>query len=174
MNWKIDEKFKFAGVLILLGGILLAWWIFFGGKSEQKNQEGPILQVLQEDSVNTTKLKINEAILNVEVADTQETMEKGLGDREKIDSGQGMWFVFPFEGAGDIWMENMKFPLDVVWFDKNLKVVGLKENATPESYPEIFYSPQNALYVLEVGIGFVNEQKIKMGDSAKIISPTNE
>lgn len=171
MGKEIIGKFKLAGLLILAGVILLAGSAFLEAKFGQKTQEKLILQgdlANTASTANTGKVEINGSIVEVEVVDTPLAMERGLGSREELPPGGGMWFVFPFGGRNGIWMKDMKFPIDIIWFDKNLKVVGIKENALPESYPEIFYPKENSLYVLEISAGFAANKKIKIYDQAKI------
>ncbi len=62
-------------------------------------------------------------------------------------------------------MIDMKFPLDIIWFNSNRQVVWVEPNLQPcasmncaELTPE---SP--AMYVLEVNAGFVATQHIKLG-----------
>jgi uncharacterized membrane protein (UPF0127 family) len=66
-------------------------------------------------------------------------------------------------------MKEMKFPIDIIWVDKDFKVVSLKENITPETYPEVFYPEDQSLYVLETGAGFIQKHKIRINDPIKII-----
>lgn len=58
-----------------------------------------------------------------------------------------MWFVF--------------YPIDVIYLDKNKKIVEIKENFKPFSY----FSPKNkAKYVIELKNGKVSKTSSKKGD----------
>jgi uncharacterized membrane protein (UPF0127 family) len=103
--------------------------------------------------------------VDIEIADTDEKRELGLSGRESIVSNAGLLFVFQKLQPAGIWMKDMKFPIDIVWIDDSLRVIYIKKDAKPESFPEIFLPPQNALYVLELNSGFVEKNKIKIGDS---------
>ena len=103
--------------------------------------------------------------VSVDIVRTEAEMAKGLGDRRSLPEGRGMFFEFPVLGPWPIWMKDMYFPIDIIWLDQKMKVVSLKENATPESFPEIFRSEQNSLYVLEVPAGFVRKWGLTVGES---------
>ena len=62
-------------------------------------------------------------------------------------------------------MKDMKFRLDIIWIGRDLKVVYIKNNAKPESYPEIFTPNIFAKYVIELNAGTAQNQKIKIGDN---------
>ncbi len=61
----------------------------------------------------------------------------------------------------------MKYPIDIVWLDKDKKVVYIVKNAPPESYPyENFTPKQDARYVLELPAGTVSKKSIAIGKEA--------
>ncbi len=64
----------------------------------------------------------------------------------------------------------MQFSIDIIWISEDLKVVDIKEEATPESYPESFAPKEGAKYVLEVGAGFSKLNNLKIGDSVKFLT----
>lgn len=158
-----------TAAVIVVGILLIGSGLIFAHKS-------PNSSILKDNSANqanatsTEKIKINDAVVSAEVVDTEAAMELGLGGRNSLESGSGMWFVFSEESNYGFWMKDMKFSLDMIWFDKNLKVVGIKKDATPESYPQIFYPDSDALYVLEISAGFVENHKIKIDDQAEILN----
>lgn len=180
--------FKLTGLLILAGLILLTDFFFWGNNSISKSQKNSVLQGDFASATSTEVIKINGATVKAEVVDTPAAMEKGLGGRNGLNSGEGMWFIFPNEGKWGIWMKDMLFPIDIIWLNdwksqanaewtqtdaekgSRLIVIGIKENAAPESYPEIFYPPENSSYVLEVPSGFAEKEKIKIGTQAEIFS----
>lgn len=109
-------------------------------------------------------LVLGETTVRVEVVDTPEKRTLGLSGREKLAQGTGMLFVFETEDIYGIWMKDMNFPLDIIWFNEYGEVIYFVENATPDSYPKTFLPPTPSLYVLEVPTGFVEEHHIKVGD----------
>ena len=65
-------------------------------------------------------------------------------------------------------MKDMNFSIDMIWISENMKVVYIKKNARPESYPES-YGPEGndkpAKYILEINSGFSEKNNLKIGDS---------
>lgn len=88
--------------------------------------------------------------LTVEVADTRQSRVRGLSGRKSLPPQRGLLFDFMRAGRHAIWMKEMLFPIDIVWLDEHMRVVDIKRQASPESYPEIFFPKQPVHYVLEV------------------------
>lgn len=116
---------------------------------------------------NTTVVFKNIAV-NVDVSDTEALREKGLSGRVSLPDGAGMLFVYQEDGVYSYWMPDMHFPIDIIWFDENLKIVYIQENATPESYPRVFSPEVPARYVLEVPAGFVQKYEVVLGEKVSV------
>ena len=107
---------------------------------------------------------IGESAVTVEVADTDDERLAGLSGREALHPGNGMFFIFKEVGLHGIWMKDMKFPIDILWFDQYGELTHFEEHVAPESFPETFYPISPSLYVLEVPAGFVQDKALKIGD----------
>jgi uncharacterized membrane protein (UPF0127 family) len=90
----------------------------------------------------------------VTIADTPEEQEIGLSYTSNLEQNTGKLFVFNTVGKYGFWMKNMFYAIDLVWIDKDFRIISIDKNITPESYPTIFYPPQDVQYVLEVNAGF--------------------
>lgn len=119
----------------------------------------------QQKAIAPNNFSIGGVHLNIEIADTETERNLGLSGRNSLATDVGLLFIFEKPQIAGIWMKDMKFPIDIVWIDENLRVIHIKENATPQSFPEIFIPSKNSLYVLEINAGFVEKNKIKVGDS---------
>lgn len=117
--------------------------------------------------VDYVTANIKEASYRLEVANTQSKREKGLSERDSLPAGQGMLFDFQQDGDWSIWMLQMRFPLDVLWLDADKKIVALKTNATPGSYPEVFRAGQRNRYVIELNAGEVQKRGLEVGDTLR-------
>jgi uncharacterized membrane protein (UPF0127 family) len=106
--------------------------------------------------------------IRVDVVDTQKLRTIGLSGHAPLGEDEGMWFVFETPGALGMWMKNMSFPLDILWFNEKLELIYMKENLLPASYPEVFASPRPARYVLEVPAGFVKKNTITLGQKVLV------
>jgi len=116
-------------------------------------------------------IKIADKILKVELALTPEARQQGLSGREKLKEDEGMFFVFNHMDKYSFWMKDMNFALDIIWIGEDLRVVYIKKNALPESYPETFRPSQEVRYVLEVLAQFSEKNNLKGGDQIEILLP---
>ncbi|MDQ3076761.1 MAG: DUF192 domain-containing protein [bacterium] len=119
-------------------------------------------------STTTTIISINGKTYILEIADTALERQQGLSNRQALPQEHGLLFVFEDEGQYGFWMKDMNFPIDIIWLDKNKKIVFIKENVVPESYPQSYSNKVPALYVLETNVGFVKEHNLKIGDIMNI------
>jgi uncharacterized protein len=77
-----------------------------------------------------------------------------------------MLFLFDQPSKQGFWMNEMKFPIDIIWLDSNSRVIHTERNLEP---CKIFmacpvYTPQvDSLYVIELRSGFTNDHSIKNG-----------
>ena len=85
-----------------------------------------------------------------------------------MNEDRGMLFVFSRSDFYVFWMEEMLFPLDIIWVNEDREVVDYIEDVEPDTYPEFqFVNDFLAKYVLEVNAGFIQEHGIKTGDEVK-------
>ncbi len=110
-------------------------------------------------------------VIYAELAVTDQERQKGLMFREGINPDQGMLFVFEREGIHSFWMKNMKFSIDIIWVDRDKRIVHIEENVPPcktedcPSYaPEVF-----SKYVLEIKGGFSKEYGLELYDRLEFI-----
>ena len=107
---------------------------------------------------------------SVELAETSEKQALGLMFREEMDDDHGMLFIFPVESIRSFWMKNTRIPLDIFYFDADLELVSVAENARPcktrncPTYP----SAAPAKYVLELNAGKAAELGVQPGDRLKL------
>lgn len=121
------------------------------------------------------KLKINETILNVEIADSKSKRAKGLSNRDFLATDSGMLFIFEEPSKHRFWMKGMRIPLDIIWLADKRVVEVLKNIAPPlegaiDSELTIYRPTQEIDSVLEVNSGFIDEKKIKTGDMIELFS----
>lgn len=121
------------------------------------------------------KITIDDVLLDVEIADDSEKIEKGLMFREMLPENRGMLFVFDEERKYQFWMMNMKFNLDMIWLDANGRVVHIVEDAKPcidAAHTSLctFNPDEPAKYVLEVNSGFVQKYGISENSVMRILT----
>ena len=71
-------------------------------------------------------------------------------------------FVFEKERRMDLHMMLVFFPIDVLFLDKNKKIIEIKENFRPFTF---YYSKKKAIYVIEVPDGSIRKFKLRINDS---------
>ena len=135
--------------------ILLLIFLISCSKNINKN--------FSEISINNGKNFIK---INVEIADDNEKRTKGLMFREKLNENEGMLFIFDNEETQTFWMKNTLIPLDIIFIDKNFRIVDIK-NAVPckEELCPLYKSSKPAEYVLEVNKNFTIKNGIKVGNN---------
>ena len=105
----------------------------------------------------------------VEIADEPGEREQGLMFRDEMAADHGMLFVHEGEEPQSYWMKNTRIPLDIIYFDRDRKLVSVA-HAPPcslgDSCPP-FPSEGPALYVLELNAGTVETLGAKAGDELK-------
>ena len=74
------------------------------------------------------EVQIRDARVQVEIADTPETQQKGLGHRDELAWNQGMLFLFKRPKSANIWMKGMRFDIDIVWI-RNGRIVDMQWRA---------------------------------------------
>jgi uncharacterized membrane protein (UPF0127 family) len=97
--------------------------------------------------------------LKVEVAGTDAQRQMGLMFRESLGEDEGMLFLFPTERHNSFWMHNTLIPLDMFFVDADWNVVGIVEQATPQT-DDPRNVPLMSQYVLEVNGGFAKRHGI--------------
>lgn len=103
---------------------------------------------------------------SVEIADTSEKQALGLMFRDSMPADAGMIFLFPNEAPRSFWMKNCRIPLDIMYFDKDMKMVSISANTPPcrvERCPN-YPSTGPAMYVLELNAGVASELGVGPGD----------
>jgi len=145
-------------VLFILIGVGVMFVLQSGLQTQNNNKSM--------DPQDVIFITIKDTRIVAEVVDTPQERTKGLSQRTELGEGQGLLFIFQKPGHIGIWMKDMIFPIDILWFDEEKNVTDIKKNATPESYPEVFYPSALALYVLEVNVGFAEQHGIEVGDQA--------
>lgn len=112
-------------------------------------------------------LHLGDGVFLTQVAKTPEALEKGLSGTHNLRENEAMLFIYDRDDKWGIWMKDMSYPIDIVWLDKDKKVVYIVKNAPPESYPfESFTPKQEARYVVELPAGTVEKKAINIGAQA--------
>jgi uncharacterized membrane protein (UPF0127 family) len=113
---------------------------------------------------------IRDTCFKVEIANTNEERAQGLGDRASLEQDKGMLFVFEKEGLYRFWMKNTLIPLDIIWMDKEGRIVYIERQAQPcRQDPCQSINPGViSQYVLELNGGTCDRLSISVGDKVQV------
>jgi len=121
-------------------------------------------------------IKIDDIPLQVQIADTEPRRVRGLMFQDQLPYDQGMIFVFEQPGLYSLWMLNMHFALDMIWFDSQGNIVHMEKDVPPcktalETMTCQSIIPDgDAMYILEVTSGFIEKYNITKESKLEIIS----
>jgi uncharacterized membrane protein (UPF0127 family) len=102
----------------------------------------------------------------VDVAETEEQQEKGLMFVKSLPLNSGMLFIYREQAPRSFYMRNTYIPLDIIWIDKDKKVVFIKKDVASENNGvyETLTTQEEAMYVLELNAGSTQRIGLKLGD----------
>ncbi|HET8555122.1 MAG TPA: DUF192 domain-containing protein [Rhodanobacteraceae bacterium] len=126
------------------------------------------LAASQEDAPHAVVLDSHH--FSVELATTSAMRARGLMDRTQLAADHGMLFVFAHQAPQTFWMKDTLIPLDILYFDKDRKLVSMQLNVPPcKADPcPIYPSNKPAKYVLELQAGMAVKIGASVGDELTI------
>lgn len=147
---EISNRLKVFAVIFILAAIFLQFWKYHW---------------------STAEISLKGQNLNVLVAKTIYQHTKGLGGRSTLAPYDGMLFLFQFSRKEGFVMRDMKFPIDIVWFDNGV-VVDIAPNLPLDNAPEEqlhrYYPRAKANVVLELPAGWALAHGLKIGDTLQV------
>ncbi len=159
-----------ALVLVALVAIALILPRFFSNESNRVQEIEITPQDIDFTRDGEVSIFKNDSLIQtieVEFAKSDEERALGLMYRSSMDEHQGMWFIFPEEAPRSFYMRNTEIPLDIIYLDKDKKVVSIAKNARP--YDETSLpSEKPAMYVLEINGGLSDKWGIEKGDRMEV------
>lgn len=95
-------------------------------------------------------------VLKVEIAATPTARRHGLMFRRELAPDSGLLLAFDHLAQHAITMQNVRFPLDLVFLDERLVVIDVIPGA-PAGATGPFAIPQPSQYVLELNAGVASQ-----------------
>lgn len=108
-------------------------------------------------------LTLGKTKLQYELVDTPALRRVGLSGRDSLPADSAMLFNFGTNGKHCIWMKDMRFPLDIIWLNDQQQIVYVKENVSPDTYPEQFCPEADSHYVIEINAGEYSKTGAQLG-----------
>ena len=148
----MDKQTRNKGLVLVLG--LLAMGLAF-----------PFMMGDQSTHYFLVKFPNGREIL-AQVAETPEKQVVGLFFTEELPPGRGMLLAYREEDSHLTWTKNIHFPVDLIWLDRDRRVIHVEENVPPcKSDPCPAYGPEEpiALYVLQTAPGVARDNDLLPG-----------
>ena len=86
--------------------------------------------------------------------------------RQHMDDDAGMLFLFERSSPLTFWMRNTHIPLDMIFIEPSLRVLGVVENAEPLTDTSRAV-PGHSQYVLEVNAGWSRRHAVTKGTAVR-------
>jgi uncharacterized protein len=138
--------------------------IFIPKKMENHTSDSNTPKFIKQGELTLTNSKGNPIVsIDIEIADNEAKREVGMMGRTEMEERQGMLFVFEEEFIASFWMRNTILSLDMIFANKQGKIVTIHKNTKPFS-DDNYSATGLTLYVLEVNAGFTDKYGIKEGD----------
>ena len=112
------------------------------------------------------RLTLNEVTFEIEIAITPQERQKGLSGRDSLPHNHGMLFVYHKPSIVSFWMKETRFPLDLLFFDKQGTLLEVIPNLQPclkIPCPK-FTNSEAAVFVLELAAGTAAKYHFRRGD----------
>ena len=113
-----------------------------------------------------TTVRLGDGVFTALIAQSNAQQAKGLGGITRLSDTDAMLFVYEAPRQNKIWMKNMNIPIDVIWLDREKRVVHIERSLQPSSYPKTYGPTTQTQYVLEVAAGTVDTKQIGVGTQA--------
>ena len=121
-------------------------------------------------------VKIDNSVITVEIAESDAEQQRWLMFRtEKIPFDSAMILVYKNLDLYSLWLLNIEYPLDLMWFDENGKLVYMKKNANPclstfDIQNCTYKTTKPAKYIIAATSGFIDTHKFNENSTMTIIS----
>lgn len=148
-------------IIILIVAIAASGVVIFAITASNEESADYAEIDVNDQSFYSDTIKINDVLVNVQIADTDVKRNRGLMFQEQLSYDQGMLFIYENSGNYSFWMHNMQFSLDIIWFEENGRVVHIEQDVPPcntePEHCEVYDPRVDALYVFEATTGFVEK-----------------
>ncbi|MFZ2126140.1 MAG: DUF192 domain-containing protein [Candidatus Microsaccharimonas sp.] len=110
-------------------------------------------------------VEIGSGVFNLVIAKDDPSRVTGLSGVDKLNPNDGLLMAFASDYTWEIWMKDMKVPIDILWLDSSKEIIYIVKNVGPElSTSKIFRPNTKARYVIELPAGSANNYGISVGE----------
>jgi len=110
--------------------------------------------------------------IHAEVKADRQSQAVGMMYRDSLAPDRGMLFVYRAPVRESYWMHNCKIALDIIWLEKDGKVMEIAASAPPCNAPAkdcpSYGGHELAYYVLELGAGQAKAHGVETGKVVRL------
>jgi uncharacterized membrane protein (UPF0127 family) len=142
--------------------------ISFNGEEEKIVEESNDESKTEGNRVEIYNKDGDSLVVDVDVADDAPERSQGLSGRSVLGDYEGMLFIMPNEGFHGFWMKDMLISLDFLFIDTEGFIIDIKENVVPCGGVGVcpaFSASSPFKYVIELNSGFIQNNRIEVGNS---------
>lgn len=114
---------------------------------------------------NTTPMIVGDISYKLEIVSSAVDQAKGLGGRAGLAANRGMLFAYDNADERCFWMKDMRFAIDIIWFDSDKTVTHIEPHLMPSTYPREYCA--SAQYVVELQAGQTAKSGLRIGQAAR-------
>jgi uncharacterized membrane protein (UPF0127 family) len=104
------------------------------------------------------------AVFNVKTVSTVEDKRKGLSGVKTMPDDSGMMFILDPGQQSYFWMKGMEFPLDIIFFDRDRRLIGSFTGLLTCDECRMLRTPEGSAYALEINAGMAKKYSLQKGD----------
>jgi len=156
---------------VILAFLFLSGSAFASGMHRTADTEINLKKVIFRKQIGSGQIRLGEntgKTFLVEVIRDKEGLKKGLSLRESMPEDHGMLFVLDDSQEHAFWMKGMRFPLDIIFMGRDMKIAEILENLQPCERCPIYVPKEHPAYGLELNAGQARKQSLSVGDTMVI------
>jgi len=123
----------------------------------------------------STNLQLGDGAFKAQMALKSSDRDKGLLGTSGLDPDQAFLLAFPTEDKWGVWPKSTTFSIDIVWLNKDKKVIYIAKNISPGNLTSAVIKPKTpAKYIIEFPAGTVDSESIDINQTAVFQINTDE
>lgn len=159
-------------LVLMLGAAAFYYYFLVQAQSESDTEVLQTIETLDERTIPLSDyelktITIGDNTFDMYIADDPELRNQGLSYVKELPDNTGMLFQFETNDKHGFWMKGMQFPLDFIYVENN-EVVELKDNISPDTYPNTISPDELANIIIEMNAGAIDTYGIQLGDSVSL------
>jgi uncharacterized protein len=120
----------------------------------------------QSSGLPVVSIQLGPKAYQCEIAADDRTRQQGLMNRKSMPEDHGMIFVFGYEQILYFWMRNTLIPLDIIYLNREGKVVAIRQMKPLDE--SSVGSREPAQYAIELNAGQAGKCGIQEGDIVRL------